>query len=266
MLDIPRRPIIDKRRIAVHDNELMFHGNRRHLDPQHSRGALRMVAARGNHMLGGNDDLLITVDKVPALLHHLGAGHFPMGTIPVKRIRLPLALNRNATLPRALGHRHRHIGGVNISVRLVIKRTLQIRCLDQRPLRLDLIRGQELIRHTAGLSGRGIEHILIHPRIGLRHPQIAHHGKSSVQPGLSLQGLIELDRILMNMRRRKRHVEQRQKPRRMPSRARGQLVPLQQHYIIPTRLRQMIGNRRANRAAPDNQCFDLRFHLPIPLP
>ena len=263
---MPRRAVINQRRIAVHDNELMFHGNRRHLDPQHPRRALRMVAARGDHMLSGNDDLLLRRHKVPALLHHLRAGHFPMGTIPVKRIRLPFALNRHAPLPRPLGHRHRHIGGVNIPVRLMIKRALQVRRLNQRPLRLDLIRGEPFIRHATGLRGRGIEHILIHPRIGLRHPQIAHHGKTRVQPGLSLQGLIKLDRVLMDMSRRKRHVEQRQQPRRMPGRARGQLVPLQQHHIIPARLRQMISNRRANRAAPDNQCFDLRFHLPIPLP
>ena len=265
MFPMPRRPVIDQGRIAVHDDELMFHGNRWHLDAQHPRRALRMVAARGHHMFRRDDDLLVRRHKVAALLDHLGAGHFPMRSIPMEPIRLPLALDRHTTLPRALGHRHGHIGGVNIAISLMIKRPLQIRCLDQRPLRLDLIGGKPLIGHTTGLGGGSIEHILIHPRIRLGHAQIAHHGKARVQPRLRLQRLIKLDRILMNMGGRVRHVEQGQKPRRMPSRARGQLVPLQEHHIIPTGLRQMIGDRRANRAAPDNQCFDLRFHLPIPL-
>ena len=56
------------------------------------------------------------------------------------------------------------------------------------------------------------------------------------------------------------HVEQRQQSGGMPCRARGQFVTLQQDHIIPAGLGQMIGNRGANSPAPDNQCFDLRFH------
>jgi hypothetical protein len=142
----------------------------------------------------------------------------------------------------------------------MMDRALQIVCPHQRPAVLDLAGGHPLERHVTGLGRGGVEHVFVHPRGGLRHPQVAHHRKARVQPRLGLQRLVEIDRILVDMGRGIRHVEQWQQARRMPGGAAGQLVPFQQHHIRPARARQVIGNRRANGAAPDNKRFDLALH------
>ena len=179
---------------------------------------------------------------------------------PFKPVSLPLALDHHATLTRTFGHRHRNISRVNVAVRRMVNRTFQIFGSHQRIAVFDLRGRQPLIRHAAGLGGGRIEHVLIHPRIGLCHAQIANHRKARVQTGLVLKRFVKLDRIVMNMRRRIAHVEIGQQTRRMPGGAGCQLVPLQQHDILPPRAREMIGNRGANSAAADNQSFDVGFH------
>ena len=193
MLRIAVGAPFDQLGVLIHHDKRMFNRNGRHLDAQHLGGALCVVAAGGNNMFGSDHDLLVRGDKVPALLDHLGDGNLPRRAIPVKGIRLPLALNRHPPLPRALGHRHGDIGGVNVAVRLVVQRAFQIVGLDQRPFCLDLIRRHEGIGHAAGLGGRGIEHVFVHAFVRLRHAQVAHHGKARVQAGLFLKRLVELD-------------------------------------------------------------------------
>ena len=250
--------------ILIHHDELMFDRDRRHLDAQHLRGALRMVAAGGDHMFRGDDDLFVGGHEVPALFDHLGTGDLPGLAVPVEGIGLPLPLDRHAALPRALGHRHGHIRRVNVAVGLVVERTLEVFGTDQRPFRLDLFGRQPFVRHAACLGGRRIEHVFIHALIRLGHAQVAHHGKARVQPGFFLEGLVELDGIVVDMRRGIGHVEIGQQTGRMPCGAGGEFVPLQQHDIFPARTRQMIGDRRTDRAPAHDERLDLRFHFPTP--
>jgi len=56
------------------------------------------------------------------------------------------------------------------------------------------------------------------------------------------------------------HVEQGQQTCRMPGRAAGQLIALQQHDIIPAGAGQMISDRGADGATTDDKGFDMRFH------
>ena len=49
-----------------------------------------------------------------------------MRAVPMKRIRLPFAFNHCPMLARTLGHGLRHVGRVNITIRVVIKRAFQI--------------------------------------------------------------------------------------------------------------------------------------------
>ncbi len=139
--------------ILLHDDELMLDGNGGHLDAKHLRGALRVVARRCHNMLGSDDDLLVRRHQIATLFDHFGGRHFPCLSCPVEGIGLPLALNHDSALPGALGHRHGDIGRVNVAICLMIERTPEVIRPDQRPLRLDLLRGHELIGHTAGLGG-----------------------------------------------------------------------------------------------------------------
>ena len=66
----------------------------------------------------------------------------------------------------------------------------------------------------------------------------------------------------MDMSGRKAHVEQGQQTRRMPCRARGQLITFQQHDVIPPRFCKVIGDGGSDSTAANNKSFDLSFHDP----
>ena len=108
----------------------------------------------------------------------------------------------------------------------MINRAHQIFGSNQWIALFDLGRAEPFIGHTAGLGGGGIDHIFIHPLLGLRHAQITDDGKSGVQPGFGFELFVKLDRILMDMGGGIRHVKKRQQAGRMPCRARGQLIAL----------------------------------------
>ena len=135
----------DQLGVFVHDDEGMLDRDCGHLDAQHLGGALRMVARCSHNVFGRDDDLLVGWDKVAALFDHLGAGDFPMGTVPVEGISLHFADDIHAALACALGHGLRDVRGVNIAVLGVIDRTFQIAGFNQRPALFDLIRGQPFV-------------------------------------------------------------------------------------------------------------------------
>jgi len=79
-----------------------------------------------------------------------------------------------------------------------------------------LARGQPFKGHIAGLGRGGIDHVFVHPRLRLRHAQVADHGETGIEPRFGLERFVEIDRVFVDMGRGKAHVEQRQQPRRVP--------------------------------------------------
>ena len=193
--------------VFIHDDEGVFDRDRGHLDAQHFGRPLRVVARCGHNMLSRDHHLLVALDQVTALFDHLGAGDFPMGTVPVEGIGLHLANNINATLTGTFGHRLCHVGGVNIAILSVIDRALQIRGLDQRPALFDLFRCQPFVGDVTSLGSGRIKHVFIHTLLRLGHAQVADHGKARVQTGFFLKRLVEIDRVFVDMGRRIGHVE-----------------------------------------------------------
>src|SRR5690606_11658001 len=113
------------------------------------------------------------------------------------------------------------------------------------------------------LGDRRIEHVFVHPRIGLRHPEVAHDREARVEAGLGLQHLVEIDRVLVDVGRRVGHVEQGQQPGRVPGRSARQFVPLQEHRV-PAGFRQVVGDAATDGPAAYDKGFDMRFHRPTP--
>ena len=208
--------IFDQHRVGLGHDELMFHRNGGAFDTQQPRRALGMVAGGRDDMFRMNNNGFVGRHKVSTLLDHLGAGHFPMIARPFIAICLPAPLDHGPMLPRAFGHRHGHVGGVDIAIGRVKNRALKILGAHQRPTVLDLPGRHPFKRHIAGFRRGRIDHVFVHPRLGLGHAQIADHGKTGVQPGLGLERFIEIDRIFVDMRGRKGHVEQRQQASGMP--------------------------------------------------
>ena len=210
---------VHQRRIGFGDDVLMFHRDGRDLDAQKLRRTLCMIARRRHHMLGGDHHLRIRRDQVPPLLDHLGDRHFPRITRPVISIHLPFPLDGDAKLARALGHRLRDIGRIDIAVGWVIDRAFQILGAHQRPPVLYLLRGEKLIGDAHGLGRRGIEHVFIHAVLALGHAQVTNNVEARVQAGFRFEPFVELHRIVVDMRCCIAHVEERQQSGRMPGRA-----------------------------------------------
>ena len=249
--------------VGFGDDVLMLNRNGRDLDAEKLCSALGMVARGGHDMFGTDRDLFVGRNKVAALFDHLGRHHIPVIAGPGVAVDLPAPLDFNAARTSAFGHGLRHISGVNVAVRWVIDCANQILGAHQWPAVLDVGGRHPFIGNPAGFGGRGIKLILVHPRLALRHAQVADDEKSRVQARLFFQCLVELDRVVMDMRGRIAHVEIGEQTSSVPCRPRRQLVPLQKHDIRPASLGQMIGNRRAHGPAADNQCFDMGFHSNI---
>ena len=198
-------------------------------------------------------------DQVAAAIHHLFHRHDPFAAGPAIGVHLDLALDPAARHPRALGHGLGHVGGVDVSVGRVEQRALQVLGADQRPALLDLSGGQELMLDPDRLGGGGIQHVFVHPRIRLRHAQVAAAGKAGVQPRLGLEARIELDRVIVDMAGRIAHVEQGQQTRRVPGRSGGQLVAFDQQRV-PARARQMQRDAASDRAPAHDQNLHMRRH------
>ncbi len=144
------------------------------------------------------------------------------------------------------------VGGVDVAVGGVEERALQILGAHQRPAVADLGRGQQLVGDADGLGGRGVELVLVHPRVGLRHAQVADHREAGVEAGLGLERLVELHRVVVDVAGGVAHVEERQQARGVPGRAGGQLVALEEHGVGPAGLGQRVGDPGADRAAADH--------------
>ena len=194
----------------------MLHRHRGDVAADHRRGALGVVAGGRHHMLAGDLEGLAGGDEVAALLHHLRALNDPFAIAALEPVDLDLADDLHPALAGALGHRLRHVGGVNVAVCGVIDRTLQVFGADQRPAVLDIVRRQPFERNADAFRGGGVEHVFVHPRIRLRHAQVADDGEARVQPRFLLQRLVEFDAVVVDVARRVGHVKKGEQARRVP--------------------------------------------------
>ena len=250
----------DQRGVGLGHDILVFDHDGGGLDAEEFCRALGVVAGGGDDMLGGDVEAVVGGDEVAAAFFKPGAGDDPFAAGPAVAVDLDLALDGRAQLPRALGHRLRHVGRVDVAVLRVVERADQVFGADERPAVLDLVRFQEFVVDPGGFRDRGIQHVFVHPLLVLRHPQVADNVEARVQARLRLQPLVEIDRVFVDVGRRVRHVEERQQAGCMPGGARSQLVALDQHGV-PARFRQMVGDAGADCAAADDEGFHMGFHL-----
>ena len=144
---------LNQRGILIHHDELVFYWDCRSLDPEKFGRALGVVACRCHDVFSMYDDLFVAWHEVTALLDHFGACQIPMVTGPLISVHLPLAFDHHTALACAFRHRHGHVGRVNIAIRRMIKRTLQILSPDQRPALGYLLGRQPLVGDVAGFCG-----------------------------------------------------------------------------------------------------------------
>ena len=151
----------------------MFHGDCRNLDAEEPGRPLRMIACSRDDMLGMNGDLFARGQQVAALLLHFRGLHLPALAVPGIAVDLPSPFDRSAACASALCHRLSHVGGIYVAVGRVKDGALQVFGANKRPAIPDLGRRHPFIRNAAGLRGRRIEHVFVHPVLRLRHAQVA---------------------------------------------------------------------------------------------
>ena len=257
---------LDQRRVGLGDDVLVLDRDRRELQPEQPRGALGVVAGGGDDVLGADLEALLGGHQVAALLgHHAAARRSTREPVQAKPSTCALRTISTPQLARALGHRLGHVGGVDVAVGRVEERADEVLGAHQRPAVLISAGRQPLEGDADGLGGGGVELEFVHARPGLRHAQVADDREAGVQPGLGLQRLVELHRAVVDVAGGVAHVEERQEARGVPGGAGGQLVALEQHRVGPAGLRQVVGDRRADRAAADHHRPRMAPHRSPPL-
>ena len=220
--------------------------------PDHGRRALGVIAGRRHHRLA--EDVALVGSETPLAARRA-----------LDRAHLGLAVDLGTALARRIRQQHGDVGRVDVAVGRVKERAYQPFHVDEREALLDLRGPPPLVGHADRIGGRGIGLELLHALARARHAQIADALEADVAPPLGGKALVELERVFMHLAGRVGHVEERQEPRRVPGRARGQLITLEQHSIAPARGRQVIEDRAADVAAADHRHARMCLHCPRPL-
>jgi hypothetical protein len=96
-----------------------------------------------------------------------------------------------------------------------------------------------------------------------------HEAAGVVEPAglaaLLLQLGIELEGIFVDLRDRLRPRDREEAARRVPGRARRELLALDEHHVRPARLRQVVEHATAGHTAADHHHLRLGFHPSTPV-
>ena len=93
----------------------------------------------------------------------------------------------------------------------------------------------------------GVVHVLVPAIPGPREADVGDLAEADILSGLGLERLVEADRVFVDLADRVGEVEERQQPGRMPGRARGQLLPLDENDVGPALPGEVIERRRRRR-------------------
>ena len=187
----------------------------------------------------------------------------PAGKLSDRRHR-GLAIDGRAAVPRAPRQSLGQVCRLDIAVRRMLDRADDAVDLAQRPDRLDLFGREEVDVYADRPRHTGIIPVLVHPVLGPGEAYIAHITEADVQFRLRLEGRIEAHGILVQLPDRIAEVEQRQETRRVPGRAGGQLLALQEHAVGEAELGQVIEGRHPHHAPADDDCARVCFHDEVP--
>ena len=124
--------------------------------------------------------------------------------------------------------------------------------LQSGQISLTSLRRQELHLDADRRGDSGVIMIFVHPVAGAREADVGDLAQADVEAGLFLERLVERDRIFVDLPDRIAEVEERQEARRVPGRARGQFLALDENAVAPAFLGEMIERRDADHAPADD--------------
>ncbi len=153
------------------------------------------------------------------------------------------------------------LAGVDVAVIGVPQPALDVVELDQRMARLDLVGADQLERDPLRPRHRRDMGELLHPR--RRMGEADRTGDMVVDRVIDLraEALVERVAVALQLQDVPARREGRAITRRMPGRARGQLVALGEGYVGPAPAHQMIERAAPDGAAADDQHPDVALHF-----
>ena len=205
-------------RHLIRDDVLVLHRDRRKVDSQHPTGVPAVVAGRADHVLARN----VSVGRPDQPLAVRLRFHGRDGGVLV---------DLGAPVTGTDGHRLRHVGRSDVPVVRMVKRSDQPLRVAQRPERGDVLRRDDLERDTDRVGRTAVLAVLVHPLLVGRESQVSRHMEADILAGLSGQGLVEIDRVLVQLADAVTHVEQREETGGMPRRTCGQLGAFAQDHL-----------------------------------
>ena len=154
---------------------------------------------------------------------------------------------------RALRERHGDVHRIGAAVVLDVEAGQDVVDPRQRKQRLHFRRRNLLHPHAAQAVEGGDTAIFFKP-VGIGGDlDEADRVEAGGLAGLRFQPLVEIARVFAHLGRGLgRRAEGDDQPRRVPGRAGGQPVALQQHDVLPAHMRQVVGDRRPDDAAADD--------------
>ena len=226
---------------------LVLDRDHRHVDSDHAAGLSREIAGRRNDVLA--DHLALVGRDLPFAARQ-----------PLEARDGRLAVDLGAALARATRQRLRQVGGLDVAVLEVLDRANDAVDVAERPDVLDLAGREELHLDADRFGDAGVVMILVHPVAGSRETDVRHLAKAGVESGLLFESLVQRHRIFMDLSDRIAEIEQRQQTRRMPGRARGQFLALDEHAVGPALPDEMVKRRDADHAPANHHCPRVRSH------
>ena len=235
-----------KLRNGVGHEILVLHRDRRQVEADHRAHLPGPGARRGHHRLAG--------DVAPCRLHQPLAGG---GALDPRD--LGVAVDLRPPIARALRQRLGHIHRRDVAVVGMEEGAHQAVEVAERPERADLVGADQLEGDADGVRRAAIVAVLVHPLPVGGEAEVAGAVEAHRLPGLRLELLVEVDRVLVQLADAVAHVEERQQAGGVPGGACGELGLLDQHDVGPAELRQMVEHAAADDAAADH-------HHPRPIP
>ena len=238
-------------RMRLGHDILVLDRHHRHVEADHGAGPAREIAGGADHMLG-QDVTLVGPDQP------LAGGLLADAGDP------GLAVDLGAALARSFGQRLGDVGRLDVAILRMADRADDAVDVAERPDLLDLPGRQELDLNADRRGHARVLVILVHAVPVEGETDVRDLGEADVLAGLRLEGLVEGDRVFVDLADRVAHVEERQKARRVPGRAGGQLLALDQDHVRPALFRKVIKRRDPDRTTADHHHPRLRFHDPPP--
>ena len=237
---LARRSFVIRNLLHVLGDEVhVLHRQHRQLEADHAAHLASPQPARVHDVLGV--DVALIGDHVPGAVDVLREVVHP-------RVAVDLRTGHAGALGVRVGDARR----VDVALDRVVEDADEVLRVEDREHLLRLFERDHLQVH-AEVATPGLRHLQpVEAGLVVGQHEAAGEVDAAILPGLRLDLLVEVDRVLLELRHVRVTVERVHPPGRMPGRTRRELTPLDEHHIRPTGLREVVEHAGADHSPTDH--------------